>query len=80
MNKVEFYNSLKVNENTTMDNKYVFGSIAFPKNNFALGFDVNSFQMGSPSFNIASKPKLCLHITKNEVYASGISLALVAKV
>ncbi len=36
------YNSLKINENNTMDNKYVFGSVAFPENNFALGVDVNS--------------------------------------
>lgn len=78
LNKVGvLYNSLKVNENTTMDNKYVFGSIAFPANNFALGFDVNSFQMGSPSFNINKASLNYVYILQlsNEVFMlPGISL------
>tara|TARA_B100001057_G_scaffold469840_1_gene530560 strand:+ start:157 stop:1197 length:1041 start_codon:yes stop_codon:yes gene_type:complete len=39
------YNSIKVNEQLAMDNKYVFGSIAFQDKNFSLGFDVNSFKL-----------------------------------
>ena len=39
------YNSIKVNEKLAMDNKYVFGSIAFQDKNFSLGFDVNSFKL-----------------------------------
>jgi len=40
-----FYNSLKINEATAMDNKYAFGSIAFQDKNFSLGFDINSFRL-----------------------------------
>ena len=39
------YNSFRINESTAMDNKYVFGSIAFQQNNFSLGFDLNSFRI-----------------------------------
>ena len=38
------FNSLKLNE-SSMDNKYAFGSVAFQDNNFSLGFDVNSFKI-----------------------------------
>ncbi len=47
LNKVGvMYNALKINDFTTLDNKYVFGSIAFQNLNFSLGFDVSSFSMG----------------------------------
>ena len=39
------FNSLKLNERSSMDNKYAFGSVAFQDNNFSLGFDVNSFKI-----------------------------------
>ncbi len=39
------YNSLKINEATSMDNKYAFGSIAFQDKNFSLGLDINSFRL-----------------------------------
>ena len=39
------YNSIRVNDQLAMDNKYVFGSIAFQEKNFSLGFDVNSFKL-----------------------------------
>ena len=39
------YNSIKVNDQLAMDNKYVFGSIAFQDKNFSLGFDINSFKL-----------------------------------
>lgn len=71
------YNSLKVNENSTMDNKYVFGSIAFPANNFALGVDVNSFQMGAPSFTISKANLSYVYIVQlsNELFMlPGVSL------
>ncbi len=41
------YNSIKVNDNIGMDNKFIFGSIAFQDKNFSLGFDVNSFKLNS---------------------------------
>jgi type IX secretion system PorP/SprF family membrane protein len=44
------YNSLKVNNATTMDNKYLFGSMAFPDLNFTIGVDLNSFKM--PTTNL----------------------------
>ena len=44
------YNSLKVNNATTMDNKYLFGSLAFPDLNFTIGLDLNSFKM--PNTNL----------------------------
>ncbi len=46
------YSALKINENTTMDNKYLFGSLAFPDMNFTLGIDVNSFNLGNPAMTI----------------------------
>ena len=39
------YNSIKVNDKLAMDNKYVFGSLAFQDKNFSLGFDINSFKL-----------------------------------
>ena len=39
------FNSLKLNERSSMDNKYAFGSVAFQDKNFSLGFDVNSFKI-----------------------------------
>ena len=41
------YNSIRVNDNIGMDNKFIFGSIAFQEKNFSLGFDVNSFKLNS---------------------------------
>ena len=41
------YNSIRVNDNIGMDNKFIFGSIAFQDKNFSLGFDVNSFKLNS---------------------------------
>jgi hypothetical protein len=41
------YNSLKINEATSMDNKYAFGSIAFQEKSFSLGIDVNSFRLNN---------------------------------
>ena len=39
------FNSLKINDQSNMDNKYAFGSIAFQDKNFSIGFDVNSFKI-----------------------------------
>ena len=39
------YNSLKINEATSMDNKYAFGAISFQDKNFTIGVDVNSFSL-----------------------------------
>lgn len=39
------FNTLKINENSVLDNRYVFGTIAFQEKNFSLGFDVNQFKM-----------------------------------
>lgn len=39
------YNSLRVNDNIGMDNKFAFGSIAFQDKNFSIGFDINSFKL-----------------------------------
>ena len=39
------YNSIRVNDNIGMDNKFIFGSVAFQDKNFSLGFDVNSFKI-----------------------------------
>ena len=41
------YNSIRVNDNIGMDNKFIFGSISFPDKNFSLGIDVNSFKLNS---------------------------------
>ena len=41
------YNSIRVNDNIGMDNKFIFGSVAFQDKNFSLGFDVNSFKLNS---------------------------------
>ena len=46
------YNSLKVNNATTMDNKYLFGSIAFSDLNFTLGIDLNSFKMPTTNMTV----------------------------
>ena len=48
------YSSLKLSETSKMDNKYVFGSIAFPDLNFTLGVDVNSFKLDNPSLTIST--------------------------
>lgn len=39
------FNSLKISDQSNMDNKYAFGSIAFQDKNFSIGFDVNSFKI-----------------------------------
>ncbi len=41
------YNSIRVNDNIGMDNKFIFGSIAFQDKNFSLGFDINSFKLNT---------------------------------
>lgn len=46
------YNSMKVNNATTMDNKYLFGSIAFSDLNFSLGVDLNSFKMPTTNMTV----------------------------
>jgi len=46
------YSSLKLSEATTMDNKYLFGTLAFPDLNFTLGVDVNSFKLGNPALTL----------------------------
>jgi type IX secretion system PorP/SprF family membrane protein len=41
------YNSSKINNSVTMDNKYFFGSISFTDKKFSLGVDVNSFSLSN---------------------------------
>ena len=39
-------NTLKIDETSTLNNSYVFGSLGFPDKNFSIGFDINQFSMG----------------------------------
>ena len=39
-------NTLKIDETSTLNNSYVFGSLGFPEKNFSIGFDINQFSMG----------------------------------
>ena len=46
------YNSLRVNENEQIDNKYAFASLPFQNKNFSLGFDINYFDLKNTGLRI----------------------------
>ena len=47
------YNSLRVNENEQIDNKYAFASLPFQNKNFSLGFDINYFDLKIQDLELA---------------------------
>ena len=46
------YNQMKLNEFDKMDNKYVFGALAFQNLDFSLGVDINSFKIQNTGLTI----------------------------
>lgn len=42
------YNTLQLNSNQNIDNKYFFGALSFDEKNFSLGIDFNSFRIDRP--------------------------------
>lgn len=46
------YNQMKLNEFDKMDNKYVFGALAFQNLDFSLGVDINSFKIQNTGMTI----------------------------
>ena len=46
------YNQMKLNEFDKMDNKYVFGALAFENLDFSLGVDINSFKIQNTGLTI----------------------------
>jgi type IX secretion system PorP/SprF family membrane protein len=46
------YNTLEVNENERIDNKYAFASLPFQNRNFSLGFDINFFDLKNTGLRI----------------------------